>query len=150
MHNQRVDAPPDIVDDGVARDVDPAGLGIDLDLAHSTTIGKDRIVHFIVGDDRKLALQTEARRLLRQLEKVGAWSYATVWRVAARAGIELTAGREAKGYKRLPPEQWAKVEDAVRKHPGATQLELARQCGVSRSTVGRVVRARRAAPALAG
>ena len=28
-----------------------------------------------------------------------------MWRVADRANIELTAGREAKGYKRLPPEQ---------------------------------------------
>src|SRR5437764_6561783 len=69
MHDQRVDAPPDIADDGVARDVDPAGLGIDLDLAHSTTIGKDRIVHLIVGDDRKLALQTEARRLCASSRK---------------------------------------------------------------------------------
>jgi DNA-binding XRE family transcriptional regulator len=50
----------------------------------------------------------------------------------------------------LPPETWAKVEEVVAAHPGATQLELARQCGVSRSTVGRVVRARRAAPQLAG
>jgi hypothetical protein len=33
--------------------------------------------------------------------------------------------------------------------PDATQFELARQCGVSRSTVGRVVRARRALLALA-
>ena len=27
------------------------------------------------------------------------WSFSTVWRVAEWAGIELTAGREAKGYK---------------------------------------------------
>jgi hypothetical protein len=53
------------------------------------------------------------------------------------------------GRQRLPPEVWAKVEDAVQKHPEATQLALARQCGVSRSTVGRVVRARRAALELA-
>jgi DNA-binding MurR/RpiR family transcriptional regulator len=49
----------------------------------------------------------------------------------------------------LPPEKRAKVEQAVAAHPDATQLELARQCGVSRSTVGRVVRAHRAAPQLA-
>jgi DNA invertase Pin-like site-specific DNA recombinase len=78
-----------------------------------------------------------------------AWSYATVWRVAARAGIELTAGRRTMG-RPLPPEKRAKVEQAVAAHPGATQEELARQCGVSRSTVGRVVRASRAAPQPAG
>ena len=83
-------------------------------------------------------------------ESKGAWSYATVWRVAARAGIELTAGRTTMGRPRLPPEKWAKVGQAVAAHPEATQLELARECEVSRSTVGRVVRARRAAPPLAG
>ncbi len=64
-------------------------------------------------------------------------SYATVWRVADRAGIELTAGREAKG-RRLAPEQRARVEAAAMANPEATQEELAQQCGVSRSTVGRV------------
>jgi hypothetical protein len=88
-----------------------------------------------------------ASRVARTLRDV---SYATVWRVAERAGIELTAGRETMGRPRLPPEVWAKVKQAVAAHPEATQLELARQCGVSRSTVGRVVRARHAAPALAG
>ena len=78
-------------------------------------------------------------------------SYATVWPVAQRKGIDLAAGREAKGYKRLPAEQWAKVEEALRAaHPAATQDELARRSGVSRSTVGRVVRSRRQAPAPAG
>jgi DeoR/GlpR family transcriptional regulator of sugar metabolism len=49
----------------------------------------------------------------------------------------------------LPPERRAEVEQAVAANPAATQQELARQCGVSRATVGRVVRARRAIPALA-
>ena len=39
--------------------------------------------------------------------KIG-WSFSTVWRVAERAGIELTAGRRTKGYKRLPAECRAK------------------------------------------
>ena len=68
------------------------------------------------------------------------WSYSTVWRVADRANIELTAGREAKGYKRLPPELWAKVAAAVIANPQATQQEVARKTGVSRSTVSRVAR----------
>ena len=90
---------------------------------------------------------SHASRVARALGDV---SYATVWRVAQRKGIELAAGRDAKGYKRLPAEQWAKVEEAVRAHPGATQEELARRSGVSRSTVGRLVRARRQDPAPAG
>ena len=63
-----------------------------------------------------------------------------MWRVADRANIELTAGREAKGYKRLPPELWAKVAAAVIANPQAAQQEVARKTGVSRSTVSRVAR----------
>ncbi len=62
-----------------------------------------------------------------------------MWRVADRANIELTAGRDAKGYKRLP-ELWAKVAAAVIANPQATQQEMARKTGVSRSTVSRVAR----------
>jgi hypothetical protein len=73
------------------------------------------------------------------------FSFATVWRVAERAGIELTAGREAKGYKRLAPEQREKVIEARRTDPAAPQMEIARQAGVSRSTVWRIERGRRGA-----
>ena len=48
-NDQRVDAAPDIVDRGIAGEREPAGLGIDLDLAHRAAIGEDRIVHFVVG-----------------------------------------------------------------------------------------------------
>jgi CRP-like cAMP-binding protein len=51
--------------------------------------------------------------------------------------------------RRLSPERWAQVERAVAAQPEATQQELAHKTGVSRSTVGRVVRARRAAEAIA-
>ena len=61
-----------------------------------------------------LSRDAHASRVARALGDV---SYATVWRVAARAGIDLTAGRAAKGYKRLPAERRAKVEDAVRAIP---------------------------------
>jgi hypothetical protein len=37
-------------------------------------------------------------------------SFATVWRRAESAGIELTAGQEAKGYRRLSAERRAIVE----------------------------------------
>ena len=97
----------------------------------------------------KAALERQPHASLVARESNGAWSYATVWRVAARSGIALTLGRETMG-RRLPPERWAQVELAVADHPQATQVELAHQTGVSRSTVGRVVRARRATQAIAG
>jgi transposase-like protein len=86
-----------------------------------------------------LEQDSHASRVARTLGDV---SYATVWRIADRNAIELEAGREAKGYKRHPPELWAKVEQEVAANPDATQQELARKIGVSRSTVGRVVRSR--------
>jgi hypothetical protein len=108
----------------------------------------------VITDEVEAAIKAELEKIphasLVARESKGAWSYATVWRVAARAGIELTAGRRTMGRPRLPPEKWAKLEQAVARHPEATQLEIARRCGVSRSTVGRVVRAHRAAPQLAG
>ena len=56
----------------------------------------------------------------------------------------MTAGREAKGYKRLLPEQRAAVIETRRKNPDATQGEIARQAGVSRPTVNRIERAKNA------
>ena len=70
----------------------------------------------------------------------GAWSYSTVWRVAERECIELTAGREAKGYKRLAPERRDKVIEARRLNPTGTQQKVVRAAGVSRSTVSRIER----------
>jgi hypothetical protein len=43
--------------------------------------------------------------------------FATVWRIAERAGIEATAGREARGLKRLLPECRAAVIEAPRANP---------------------------------
>lgn len=58
------------------------------------------------------------------------FSFSTVWRVAYRAGVELTAGREAKGYKRLAPKREAKVIEARRANPDAPQRAIA-QLGVT-------------------
>ena len=85
-----------------------------------------------------------ASRVARTLGDV---SYATVWRVADRNDILLEAGRETMGRPRLPAEVWAKIAREVAANPNATQKELARKIGVSRSMVGRVMRAPRdAAP----
>ena len=53
VHDQRVDRPPDIVDRGVAEDLDRPGLGVDLDLADVAAVGKDRGVHLVVRDRGK-------------------------------------------------------------------------------------------------
>jgi hypothetical protein len=62
-------------------------------------------------------------------------SFSTVWRRAEQKGIELTDGREAKGYKRLSSQQREKIMEIRRAKPAATQLEVAREAGVSRATV---------------
>jgi transcriptional regulator with XRE-family HTH domain len=80
-----------------------------------------------------------ATRVARQLGV----SFATVWRRAEQAGIELTAGRKAKGYRRLTAEQYAKIIEIRRANPKATQEEVAREAGVSRPTVSRVTRGHR-------
>jgi CRP-like cAMP-binding protein len=67
-------------------------------------------------------------------------SFSTVWRVADRACIELTAGREAKGYKRLSADRQKNIEQQLRADPKLTQEDVARATGVSRSTVGRIER----------
>jgi hypothetical protein len=73
----------------------------------------------------------------------GAWSYSTVWRVADRWNIPLTAGRETMGRHRLTAEQrWAVIE-LDRTNPRATQAEIARAVGISRPSVSRIVPRRR-------
>jgi DNA-binding XRE family transcriptional regulator len=49
------------------------------------------------------------------------------------------------GYKRLSPERRAKVIEVRRANPNASQEEIARIAGVSRSTVWRIERGRRGA-----
>jgi DNA-directed RNA polymerase sigma subunit (sigma70/sigma32) len=87
------------------------------------------------------------RRIISALEEdahaswvtraLGDVSYATVWRVAYRNSISLTAGRETMG-RRLTPDKRASVIERRQANPDATQLEIARQAGVSRSSVRRI------------
>jgi hypothetical protein len=60
----------------------------------------------------KAVLTTKPHASLIARQSGGAWSYATVWRVADRAGIALTAGRETMG-RRLSAEQRAAVIEAA-------------------------------------
>jgi hypothetical protein len=83
-----------------------------------------------------LEADAHASRVARKL----GLSFATVWRRAEGAGIELTAGRAAKGYKRLSAAQYARIITVRQENPQATQKEVAREAGVSRPTVSRVTR----------
>jgi hypothetical protein len=78
-----------------------------------------------ITDEVATAIKAELEKMphasLIARESKGAWSYATVWRIADRAGIELTEGRKTMG-RPLSPELRAKVEQAVEAHPEATQL----------------------------
>jgi hypothetical protein len=56
-------------------------------------------------------------------------SFAKVWRLAERECIEVTAGKEARGYWRLSPERRAAVIEARRDNPDGTQHEIARAAG---------------------
>jgi hypothetical protein len=64
-------------------------------------------------DEIIIAAVEETRHASRVGRELGV-SFSTVWRRADRAGIELTAGREAKGYKRLSSEQYAKIIEVRR------------------------------------
>lgn len=90
--------------------------------------------------EEEIIAAVTAKRHALQVARDSGWSFATVWRRAESAGIELTAGREAKGYKRLSPERRAKIDEARRTNPEATQEEIARAAGVSRATVSRIER----------
>lgn len=91
----------------------------------------------------KAALEADPHALRVTRKLGGEVSYATVWRVADRHEILLTAGRETMGRPRLPADVLAKVEEAVEANPDASQSQLARQTGVSRTTVRKVLLTRR-------
>jgi DNA-binding MurR/RpiR family transcriptional regulator len=95
----------------------------------------------LAKEEEILAALEEMPHASRVARKLGV-SFATVWRRADQAGIELTAGKAARGYKRLTVEQYAKITEVRRANPTATQEEVARKAGVSRPTVSRVTRGR--------
>ena len=58
VQDQRIDRAADIVDRGIADDLDLAGIGIDLDLADLRAIGKARDRQGLVGDAGKRSVQS--------------------------------------------------------------------------------------------
>ncbi len=88
----------------------------------------------------KAALEAKPHASAVARESGGAWSYSTVWRVARRAGIELTAGREARGYKRLADDEEAAIRIALAAKPHASAVARESGGAWSYSTVWRVAR----------
>jgi transcriptional regulator with XRE-family HTH domain len=102
-------------------------------------------VKITVEQEERIVEALTARPHASQVARDTGWSFSTVWRVAQRAGIELTAGRETMGRHRLSPEERARVIDARHANPDAPQQRIAQEAGVSRSTVWRIERGRRGA-----
>ena len=72
--------------------------------------------------------------------EVGGVNYRTVVRLAERAGIELTAGKAARGHPRVSSEKQAQIIAALKDNPNATQI--ARKIGsVSHTKVGKIAKA---------
>jgi DNA-binding transcriptional ArsR family regulator len=78
-----------------------------------------------------LKANPHARQVARRIRGV---TYAIVWRVAKAEGIDLSAGRAARGSRWLSAERRAEIVAALRTNPNASQI--ARQVGgVSEQTV---------------
>jgi len=67
-------------------------------------------------------------------------NYLTVVRLAERAGIELTAGKAARGRRGISPEMYAQIISKLEDNPNATQVAR-KITGVSNTTVGKIAKA---------
>jgi len=72
--------------------------------------------------------------------EVGGVNYSTVVRLAEGAGIDLTAGKAARGHPRVSPEKHVQIIAALKDNPNAAAV--AKQIGgVSHTTVGKIAKA---------
>jgi transposase-like protein len=72
--------------------------------------------------------------------EVGCVNYRTIVRLAEGAGIELTAGKAARGHPRVSPEKHAQIIAALKDNPNA--IQVARKIGgVSHTKVGKIAKA---------
>jgi hypothetical protein len=87
----------------------------------------------VITDEVEAAIKAELEKLPNASQVArkskGAWSYSTVWRVADRAGIELTAGRTTMGRPRLPPECGPKSSKPSRPNPKPRSWSLRGSAG---------------------
>jgi transposase-like protein len=72
--------------------------------------------------------------------EVGGVNYRTVVRLAEKAGIELTAGKAARGRRGISPELYAQIIGELADNPNATKVAR-KICGVSNTTVGKIAKA---------
>src|SRR6266480_3639953 len=74
IYEEWIDAAANIVDTGVAHDLDLAGIGIYLNLANGTAVRKYRYVHLVIFHDGEAVLEFLRQRvvgcLLRQLDEI--------------------------------------------------------------------------------
>jgi hypothetical protein len=73
-------------------------------------------------------------------QEVGGANYRTVVRLAEEAGIELTAGKAARGCRGISPEMSAQIIGELENNPNATQVARKISC-VSNTTVGKIAKA---------
>jgi hypothetical protein len=78
------------------------------------TIAMARGIPITEEEKETIAAALEKKPNATLVARTTGWSFATVWRVAEWASIELTAGRQAKGYKRLSAARRRKIAAALR------------------------------------
>ena len=99
---------------------------------------------------RQIISQEKRRQIIAALKdnpnatqiarEVGCVNYRTVVRLAEGAGIELTAGKAARGHPRVSPEKHAQIIAALKDNPNAAAV--AKQIGgVSHTKVGKIAKA---------
>ena len=86
VHDERIDAAADVVHRRIARDLGGAGIGIDLDFADGAAVGKNRIVHLVIGCDRESILQFRRQGEMRVQREMGGMGVTAFVRVNADRG----------------------------------------------------------------
>jgi tripartite-type tricarboxylate transporter receptor subunit TctC len=66
-------------------------------------------------------------------------SQTTVWKIAKQTGIELTAGKAARGRPRIPPATRTKIIEALKANPNARAVTR-EVGGGSYKTVGKIAK----------
>ena len=99
---------------------------------------------------RQIISQEKRRQIIAALKdnpnatqiarEVGGVNYRTVVRLAQGAGIELTAGKAARGRRGISPEKHAQIIDALKDNPNAKQV-APKIGGVSHTKVGKIAKA---------
>ena len=97
----------------------------------------------IISEEKRrqiIAALKDSPNATQVAREIGGVNYRTVVRLAEGAGIELTAGKAARGRRGISPEKHAQIIGELEDNPNATQV--ARKIGgVSNTTVGKIAKA---------